>query len=51
MTCPGDYFSVVKNYLFMDSVLLDIDTGGSEFLLSLHHPYDKTSATEAYPPT
>ena len=30
--------------------LLDIDTGGGEFLLSLRHPYVKTSATEAYPP-
>ena len=30
--------------------LLDIDTGGGEFLLSLHHPYKNTSAAEAYPP-
>lgn len=30
--------------------LLDIDTGGGEFLLSLGNPYDMTSATEAYPP-
>lgn len=30
--------------------LLDIDTGGGEFLLSLHHPYENTSAAEAYPP-
>ncbi len=26
------------------------DTGGGEFLLSLHHPYENTSAAEAYPP-
>lgn len=30
--------------------LLDVDTGGGEFLLSLHHPYENTSAAEAYPP-
>lgn len=29
---------------------MDYDTGGGEFLLSLKHPYDKTSATEGYPP-
>ena len=36
----------------MDSRLdiMDYDTGGGEFLLSLKHPYDKTSATEGYPP-
>ena len=30
--------------------LLDIDTGGGEFLLSLNHPYANTGASEAYPP-
>lgn len=30
--------------------LLDYDTGGGEFLLSLHHPYGNTAATEGYPP-
>ena len=30
--------------------LLDIDTGGGEFLLSLGHPYENTAATENYPP-
>ena len=30
--------------------LLDIDTGGGEFLLSLNHPYENTAATENYPP-
>ena len=30
--------------------LLDYDTGGGEFLLSLHHPYENTAATEGYPP-
>ncbi len=30
--------------------ILDYDTGGGEFLLSLKHPFNKTSATEGYPP-
>lgn len=30
--------------------LLDYDTGGGEFLLSLGHPYRNTAATEGYPP-
>ena len=30
--------------------LLDYDTGGGEFLLSLQHPYGNTAATEGYPP-
>ena len=30
--------------------LLDMDTGGGEFLLSLDHPYGQTAATEAFPP-
>lgn len=30
--------------------LLDIDTGGGEFLLTLEHPFKNTSVTENYPP-
>ena len=30
--------------------ILDIDTGGGEFLLSLNHPNENTAATENYPP-
>ena len=30
--------------------LLDFDTGGGEFLLSLGHPCENTAATEGYPP-
>ena len=30
--------------------ILDIDTGGGEFLLSLNHPYENTAATENYSP-
>ena len=31
-------------------MLLDYDTDGGEFLLSLNHPFDKTCAIEGYPP-
>lgn len=47
---PWDYRSVIGQYLTPEMRLLDIDTGGGEFLLSLHHPYEKTAATENYPP-
>lgn len=47
---PWDYKQIVLSYLKDDMKLLDIDTGGGEFLLSLRHPYHHTSATEGYPP-
>lgn len=47
---PWDYGQLVRYYLRPDSRILDIDTGGGEFLLSLHHPYGLTSATEGYLP-
>ena len=47
---PWDYGDIVRKALREDSRLLDLDTGGGEFLLSLNHPYQNTSATEAYPP-
>lgn len=47
---PWDYDAIVRGYLKDDMTLLDYDTGGGEYLLSLHHPYTKTSATEGYPP-
>ena len=47
---PWDYRSVVLEYLKPDMQLLDADTGGGEFLLSLGHPYMNTAATEAWPP-
>lgn len=47
---PWDYETIVRKYLTPELTLLDTDTGGGEFLLSLHHPHDKTSATEGYPP-
>ena len=47
---PWDYPSVIRQYLTPEMDLLDIDTGGGEFLLSLGHPYGKTGATENYLP-
>ena len=47
---PWDYRTTIKRYLTPTSRLLDLDTGGGEFLLSLGHPHDLTAATEAYPP-
>lgn len=47
---PWNYDSIVRKYLKDDMRLLDYDTGGGEYLLSLHHPYANTSATEGYPP-
>ena len=47
---PWDYEKLVRKYLRPDMRLMDYDTGGGEVLLTFGHPYDKTSATEGYPP-
>ena len=47
---PWDYRQVIESYRTPEKKLLDIDTGGGEFLLSLGHPYENTAATENYPP-
>ena len=47
---PWDYRKVVQENLKSDSYLLDMDTGGGEFLLSLGHPKERISATEFYEP-
>lgn len=47
---PWNYRQVIGEYLKPEMKLLDIDTGGGEFLLSLHHPRENTVATENYPP-
>ena len=47
---PWDYREQILHYLKPEMQILDIDTGGGEFLLSLHHPHRNTSATENYPP-
>ncbi len=47
---PWDYKASLRRSLFPSARILDMDTGGGEFLLSLHHPCRLISATEAYPP-
>jgi len=47
---PWDYRQEILSRLRSDMQILDMDTGGGEFLLTLGHPYDKTSVTEAYAP-
>ncbi len=47
---PWDYEALVRRYLKKHMKLMDYDTGGGEFLLSLGHPYGNTAATEGYPP-
>lgn len=36
---PWDYQRIILDCLKPEMKLLDIDTGGGEFLRSLHHPY------------
>lgn len=47
---PWDYTATIRQYLDPAMRLMDMDTGGGEFLLSLHHPHHLTAATEGYPP-
>ena len=47
---PWDYHQIILEHLKPEMRILDMDTGGGEFLLSLNHPYKNTAATEAYPP-
>lgn len=47
---PWDYKRIISDYLKPTDRLLDMGTGGGEFLLTLNHPYELTSVTEAYPP-
>ena len=47
---PWDYREEILRHLKPEMQILDIDTGGGEFLLSLNHPYTHTAATENYPP-
>lgn len=46
---PWNYAEIINAYLSDDMHLLDYDTGGGEFLLSLRHPFSRTAATEGYP--
>ena len=45
-----DYKSIVFEHLHFTDQLLDMGTGGGEFLLSLGHPYENTAVTEAWQP-
>lgn len=47
---PWDFRAVIQSYRKDGMKLLDMETGGGEFLLSLHHPNRNTSAIEGYPP-
>ena len=47
---PWNYDAIVRGYLREETRLLDYDTGGGEYLLTLGHPYARTAATEGYPP-
>lgn len=47
---PWDYRAEILKHLTPNMRILDIDTGGGEFLLSLNHPYYNTAATENFPP-
>ena len=45
-----DYAAIVRSHLSPDKTLLDMGTGGGEFLLTLGHPTVMTTVTEGYPP-
>ena len=47
---PWSYREELEPYLNYRTVLLDMGTGGGEFLLSLNPPRGRTYATEGYPP-
>ncbi len=47
---PWDYREIVLGYRKSTDSLLDMGTGGGEFLLTLSHPAGNTTVTEAYPP-
>ena len=47
---PWDYRAILERYLRPGDRLLDMGTGGGEFLLTLGRPYALTTVTEAYPP-
>jgi len=47
---PWDYKEWIIKYLKSEYQLLDMGTGGGEFLLTLGHPYANTSVTEGWEP-
>lgn len=47
---PWNYREWVLKYLKPEDKMLDLGTGGGEFILSLGHPHTNTTVTEAWPP-
>jgi hypothetical protein len=47
---PWDYKATVLSHMNDTTTMLDMGTGGGEFLLSLSPPPGRTYATEAYLP-
>lgn len=47
---PWDYEQILRQYLKPEHKLLDMGTGGGEFLLSLNHPAAQCSVTEGWEP-
>lgn len=47
---PWDFRAIIQNYRKDCMKLMDMETGGGEFLLSLNHPNKNTAAIEGYPP-
>lgn len=47
---PWDYRKAILKHLKAEMKILDMDTGGGEFVLSLGHPCENISVTEGYEP-
>ena len=47
---PWDYRDAILEILRPEMQIMDMDTGGGEFLLNLGHPHSNTAAMENYPP-
>ena len=47
---PWDFGKIIQKYRNDSMKLLDMETGGGEFLLTFRHPYENTAAIEGYPP-
>lgn len=45
-----DYTQIINKYRRNTDLLLDMGTGGGEFILQLGHPYDRISVTEGWQP-
>lgn len=47
---PWDFGKIIQKYRNDNMKLMDMETGGGEFLLTFRHPYENTAAIEGYPP-